>query len=223
MFPGLYPGASPAAVAAKCGHHARQRQPGEGSHPGASPECAPLPRPALLHAGERRHGLRKLPPRMSVTRSWRPGNARSQRPWPLLAPGVISPGRVSDALSPTAAGVVSRLLQAVHAPQQLLPLPIAAAEAQSIASRNHRNVGKDRKRGDRPALQIDSHTKFAPGWDTMLVRMLRRVGTCVAKPVITTYPTGAVPAAPEVRRYTCTPCTAPNDTDCRIQTCSCIK
>ena len=36
------------------------------------------------------------------------------------------------------------------------------------------------------APQIDSHTKFAPGWDITLVRMYRDLQSCVPKPVLTT-------------------------------------
>lgn len=43
-------------------------------------------------------------------------------------------------------------------------------------------------RGEEYVLQIDSHSRFAPGWDTSLLRMLRACPS--PKPVLTTYPPG---------------------------------
>lgn len=42
-------------------------------------------------------------------------------------------------------------------------------------------------------LQVDSHTRFAPGWDTRLVAMAARTGA--AKPILSCYPPSYDPAA----------------------------
>ncbi|CAM9405116.1 unnamed protein product, partial [Laminaria digitata] len=51
-----------------------------------------------------------------------------------------------------------------------------------------RRVAQSLWKGEKYVLQIDSHTRFRPGWDTYLIRTLQRCPSF--KPVLTTYPVG---------------------------------
>ena len=66
----------------------------------------------------------------------------------------------------------------------MLRFPCSAAQgpawARSQAQRLHR--------GEAFVLQIDSHCRFAPGWDALLLRMLQACPS--QKPMLTTYPPG---------------------------------
>ena len=51
-------------------------------------------------------------------------------------------------------------------------------------------------RGERWFLQVDSHCRFAPGWDETLIRMMGE--TASPKPVLSTYATPFTPGAAEI-------------------------
>ena len=51
-------------------------------------------------------------------------------------------------------------------------------------------------RGERWFLQVDSHCRFAPGWDETLIRMMRQ--TASPKPILSTYATPFTPGPAEI-------------------------
>lgn len=62
--------------------------------------------------------------------------------------------------------------------------------------------------GEEYTLQIDSHHRFAQGWDTMLLEDFEQASKMSSKPVVTTYCTPFTPNTekPELERQDITPC-----------------
>jgi hypothetical protein len=54
-----------------------------------------------------------------------------------------------------------------------------------------RSLAQKLWQGEEYTLQVDSHTRFEPGWDEKLIQMCRETGS--PKPVITCYPPGYTP------------------------------
>lgn len=70
-------------------------------------------------------------------------------------------------------------------------VPVEASDSSGVCWA--RSLGYRYYNGEEYVLQIDSHTRFAPNWETTLLNQIRQCDS--SKPVLTTYPPGYEPPA----------------------------